>query len=597
MKNLFPSFLCLFIGLTICMGQSGDGISSFVAVDGNSYYEVCSGTFTSRLESGEYRNNEKYHVTICPQNHDLSRTLTIQFTQFNLENNFDFLEVFDENRSQAVPDGFKPNSSKSIGKFTGTNSPGTIRSTQGCLTFRFTSDGSVTRSGWRASISCGGPSQPTCSAETIRCGETISDNTQFGRNNFERYNCSTGHTWRGPEKVYRVTTTRRGDLVATLKTSSSLDLDIFILNSCDASDCEARNINPAGSGSSTVRLNNAAAGTYYIVIDGQFSSTAGNFTLSVDCGGNPPPPPPPVFCQVEDDFEFYGNGRRVSSSNPSVWRKWSSSVEDGIVSRDRDAGGRQSMEINRNQFGEQDVVLKLGNQSRGIYKVSWDMYINTGDRAYYNIQSSQDNLQSGGVFGGIEFASSRWKGFWFEVELYFDLDQNRMKAFANGEQLMNRSYNHRLGGINFYGVHDAHFYVDNICMKEVFTFPLIGDAVSGSRSRTTTEAENLGVEINPTIAKGNTIETIRTTNQIDNTLKAFPNPTNGLATITMDLPSEEEVTISIINQTGQLVKQTTLGKTQFINQQVDLSDLPNGMYLIRLDGNNFHKNSKILKQE
>ena len=576
------------------MGQDGEG-SLAVLVDGNSYHEVCSGTFTDRGINNNYRNNENYNVTICPQNHDLNRPVIVSFTSFNVEQGFDFLEIFDESRSQAVPDGSQPPSSRSIGKFTGNNSPGTIRSTRGCLTFRFTSDHIETRSGWTARISCGGGTGGGCNAEEIRCGESINSNTQFGRNTWERYNCSTGHSWEGPEKVYKVTTSNRGDLVATLTTSSSLDLDIFILSSCNPNNCRTRNINPAGNGSSVVRLNDAPPGDYYIVVDGQFSNTFGSFNLSVDCQNGPPPPP--FGCQVEDDFEFYRSGDRVSSQNPNTWKKWSSSAIDGIVSTDRAASGRQSMEINKNQFGAQDVVLKLGNRSRGIYKVSWDMYINHGDVAYYNIQKNQNSLQPGGAFGGLRFVTSQWEGFWFKVELYFDLDRNRMKAFANNRELMNRSYTGNLGGINFFAVDDAHFYVDNTCLTEVSTFPLVSDPVSGSRSSESTGAESLGIEINPSITKETTTEILTKNRFATDELKVFPNPTQGLTNITIDLATEEEVVVTVVNQTGQLVKQTQMGLTQSINQQIDLSDLPNGMYLVRVDGNNFHKSHKILKQE
>lgn len=596
MKNFLTTLFFFFACLTISMGQDFEGVS-VLAVDGNSYHEVCSGTFTDRGRNSNYRNNENYNVTICPQNHDLSRPVIVSFTSFNIEQGFDFLEVFDESRSQAVPDGSQPPSSRSLGRFTGSNSPGTIRSTRGCLTFRFTSDQIETRSGWSARVSCGGGTGGGCNAEEIRCGQSINSSTQFGRNNWSQYSCSTGHSWEGPEKVYKVTTSRQGDLVATLTTNSSLDLDIFILSSCNPNSCRARNINPAGNSSSVVRLNNAAPGDYYIVIDGEFSNTFGSFNLRVDCQDGGTTPTPPAGCQVADDFEFYRSGDQVSSQNPSIWRKWNASARDGIVSTDRAASGRQSMEINRNQFGEQDVVLKLGNRSRGIYKVSWDMYINHGDVAYYNIQRSQNSLQSGGVFGGLQFTTSQWKGFWFKVELYFDLDRNRMKAFANNRELMNRSYSGNLGGINFYAVHDAHFYVDNTCLEEVNSFPLVGDAVSGSRSSENTDAESLGIEINPAISKTTITAPLAENNFATDQLKVFPNPTKGMTTITMDLATEEEVVVSVINQTGQLVKQTSLGATQNVNQPLDLSGLPNGMYLIRLDGNNFHKSHKILKQE
>ena len=47
-----------------------------------------------------------------------------------------------------------------LGTYTGINSPGTIWAPSGCITIRFTSDGSVTSPGWVAIIGCGTPPPP-----------------------------------------------------------------------------------------------------------------------------------------------------------------------------------------------------------------------------------------------------------------------------------------------------------------------------------------------------------------------------------------------------------------------------------------------------
>ncbi|MDQ3193108.1 MAG: CUB domain-containing protein [Bacteroidota bacterium] len=63
-------------------------------------------------------------------------------------------------------------SSPIIGTYTGTTSPGTITSTSGCLTIRFTSDGSVTAAGWQAVISCLACPAATCTDGIQNQGET-----------------------------------------------------------------------------------------------------------------------------------------------------------------------------------------------------------------------------------------------------------------------------------------------------------------------------------------------------------------------------------------------------------------------------------------
>ncbi len=106
---------------------------------------TCSGTFLdSGGANGNYNNFEDITYTICPD--VVGANVSITFTQFSVEDNFDFLRIFD-GTSTASPQ---------IGIFDNGNSPNgtTISSTTGCLTFRFTSDFIFNFSGWEATISC-----------------------------------------------------------------------------------------------------------------------------------------------------------------------------------------------------------------------------------------------------------------------------------------------------------------------------------------------------------------------------------------------------------------------------------------------------------
>ena len=115
-------------------------------------FNQCMGTF---LDSGGgsagYSNNENFTITICP---DIpGEAISINFTAFNTENNFDFLSIFDGTDDTAAP----------LGTFTGINSPGLVEpsdaNTSGCLTFVWTSDNSIPLAGWSADISCFTPCQ------------------------------------------------------------------------------------------------------------------------------------------------------------------------------------------------------------------------------------------------------------------------------------------------------------------------------------------------------------------------------------------------------------------------------------------------------
>ncbi|MCL9770625.1 fibronectin type III domain-containing protein [Flavobacterium sp. HXWNR69] len=104
--------------------------------------------------TGQYGNSANVTTTICPENP--GDVVMVIFNSFNLENNFDNLRIYDGN-STAAP---------LIGTYTGTNLPPQViaSSASGCLTFNFTSDGSVTRDGWNASVICGPP--PACTQPT-----------------------------------------------------------------------------------------------------------------------------------------------------------------------------------------------------------------------------------------------------------------------------------------------------------------------------------------------------------------------------------------------------------------------------------------------
>ena len=102
----------------------------------------CSGTFDDTGgPTNPYSGNENYTYMIGPTN---ALTVTISFTSFNLETNFDSLFIYD-GASAASP---------LIGSYTGTNSPGIITSTDTAITLRFISDPFVNNSGFTSTWNC-----------------------------------------------------------------------------------------------------------------------------------------------------------------------------------------------------------------------------------------------------------------------------------------------------------------------------------------------------------------------------------------------------------------------------------------------------------
>ncbi len=136
-----PGFLIVFLLLLNWAHAQNHPASGSTTVN------TCSSSYFDTGGSGSnYNNNQNSLVTICPSTP--GQYVTVTFNDFDIENNFDYMYIFDGDHA----------ASQLIGIYTGTGSPGTITAsstnTSGCLSFRFYSDGATTNSGWDASITC-----------------------------------------------------------------------------------------------------------------------------------------------------------------------------------------------------------------------------------------------------------------------------------------------------------------------------------------------------------------------------------------------------------------------------------------------------------
>lgn len=122
---------------------------------------ACSGNFYDGGGLSDYTNSDTRVFTICPST--AGAKLKLVFSAFQTEG-VDYLEIFDGNSVAAT----------SLGTFSGNTSPGTVQASagnaSGCLTFRFTSDVSITYPGWVAAISCVIPCQ-TITANWVSSNE------------------------------------------------------------------------------------------------------------------------------------------------------------------------------------------------------------------------------------------------------------------------------------------------------------------------------------------------------------------------------------------------------------------------------------------
>jgi hypothetical protein len=113
----------------------------------NGTVTTCVGLFyDSGGPNGQYSNNEDYVMTFLPAT--TGSIIKAEFLSFDTEGNYDFLYIYNGNSTSAPQVAGSP--------FNGTSGPGTITAlnSAGALTFKFHSDGSQTKAGWEAEISC-----------------------------------------------------------------------------------------------------------------------------------------------------------------------------------------------------------------------------------------------------------------------------------------------------------------------------------------------------------------------------------------------------------------------------------------------------------
>jgi hypothetical protein len=111
----------------------------------------------------------------------------------------------------------------------------------------------------------------------------------------------TGHT--GPERIYSFDIEQAGEVNISLAIfDQNANLELFLLNSCDANDCIAMSTKPAGEMETiTVDL---SVGTYYLVVDG-FDGDKSDFLINLTCC-EPEFNDPTTEASCSIDYEYQG---------------------------------------------------------------------------------------------------------------------------------------------------------------------------------------------------------------------------------------------------------------------------------------------------
>ncbi len=214
--DFYVTAICAVGDSSVTVGPSSFSISPDYC-SGNHFYDNGGAT-------GNYANNSNDTTVICASTP--GDIVEVVFNSFNLENGWDDLYVYDgDNTSSAL-----------IGVFSGTTIPGPFLagSTSGCLTFVFTSDGSVNRPGWDATVNCTPP--PTCPAPQDLAASPVSL-TSFSLSWTE---IGTASQWEIEYGISGFVPTGSGSLVSnnpTLVTGvASTDYEFYVRSVCGAAD-------------------------------------------------------------------------------------------------------------------------------------------------------------------------------------------------------------------------------------------------------------------------------------------------------------------------------------------------------------------------
>lgn len=250
---------------------------------------TCAGTFyDSGGPNAAYGNNQNFTVTFCSSS---GQALFFNFTQFALENNFDFLRIYN-GPSVASP---------MIGNYSGTNSPGLVVSSNpsNCLTFVFTSDGSVTPAGWTAAIGCGTPPPPPPPPPTPS-GGNCANAQQFCSGVVYNYPAVVGGGTAQAGPFYGCLGTQpnptwfvmqidtAGPLTLTMQSTPALDIDFICWGPFPSLTGYCNNLTQANvvdcsystAAVEVVDIPNAQVGQVYVVLITNFSNQANTITFN-----------------------------------------------------------------------------------------------------------------------------------------------------------------------------------------------------------------------------------------------------------------------------------------------------------------------------
>lgn len=275
---------------------------------------------------------------------------------------------------------------------------------------------------------------------------------------------------------------------------------------------------------------------------------------------------------INESFDSYTSGELVAETIGLPWSTWSvapGGAEDTPISDEQAASGTLSMKVTGAAAGgPTDLILRLGNQTTGLYALSWNMYIPSGSGGYFNLQHNEvpgsgswmvDVIcEPGGTItytvNSVETTGTFPHDVWFNVGIAVDLaSMTGVIAIDGTTQLIyqtNVPGPNQLGGVDFFAYAGGApnvplYYVDDVLYIQM-----------PSTSVPEVPVTQVGV---------------------------YPNPTQDIVTVEIPNASNAAV-VSLVDVTGRAVMQNRSleQRTGFGRTQLDLTGLPEGLYFVRI---------------
>lgn len=131
-------------------------------------------------------------------------------------------------------------------------------------------------------------------------------------------------------------------------------------------------------------------------------------------------------------------------------------------------------------------------------------------------------------------------------------------------------------------------------LGKAWNFEEYGDNTSTTRLRDHLDPSNSDVQFIET-SKYCGLGLAKTTNQFDQDILVYPNPTNGILTTTINSRENSDLKISVFNILGAKCRDFSLKFTGGkLETKIDISSLPDGVYFVKFDNGNSTTTKKVV---